>query len=194
MPAARKRSSQELSCDDTQGPAPPSMLHRIRNMWQFANLFQFILLFGHALKLDDNLDIEVRRILPLPRSGFTVPQGKPSADMRGAVGFGSGMPPAGVHGTSRYRPWSAQVPVFTPRPHVRSPHLPHDYPLVRAPRSLRTVTSCSKNTREGNFSARPPRRTHLGQPRFPSSSPNSMSSPRYAATTAEAVRRAAHTN
>lgn len=36
------------------------MLHRIRNMWQFANLFQFILLFGKALKVDDTLDIEVR--------------------------------------------------------------------------------------------------------------------------------------
>ncbi|KAG7292293.1 hypothetical protein NEMBOFW57_002328 [Staphylotrichum longicolle] len=58
MPAARKRSSQELSSDNAQPPAQPSMLHRIRNMWQFANLFQFILLFGQALKLDDNLDIE----------------------------------------------------------------------------------------------------------------------------------------
>lgn len=36
------------------------MLDRIRNMWQFANLFQFIMLFGQALKLDDSLDIEVR--------------------------------------------------------------------------------------------------------------------------------------
>lgn len=35
------------------------MLSRIRNMWQFANLFQFIMLFGSALKLDDSLDIEV---------------------------------------------------------------------------------------------------------------------------------------
>jgi hypothetical protein len=62
MPTARKRSSQELNLDNAQGPAEPSVLHRIRNMWQFANLFQFILLFGQALKLDDNLDIEVRRI------------------------------------------------------------------------------------------------------------------------------------
>ena len=129
MPAARKRSSQELSADGTQGPAQPSMLHRIRNMWQFANLFQFILLFGHALKLDDNLDIEVRHILPLSSSGFAVSRGKPFAYMRAAVGFRSGMPQAGVHGTSRYWPWSAQVSIFTPRPHVRySP--PRDYPLV----------------------------------------------------------------
>ncbi|KAK4158206.1 hypothetical protein C8A00DRAFT_39583 [Chaetomidium leptoderma] len=58
MPTARKRSSQELNSDNAQGPAQPSMLCRIRNMWQFANLFQFILLFGQALKLNDNLDIE----------------------------------------------------------------------------------------------------------------------------------------
>jgi hypothetical protein len=39
-------------------------------MWQFANLYQFICLFGKALKLDDNLDIEVPttppRAIPLP--------------------------------------------------------------------------------------------------------------------------------
>ncbi|KAK4040525.1 hypothetical protein C8A01DRAFT_15633 [Parachaetomium inaequale] len=58
MPTARKRSLQEPSSDNAQRPAEPSVLHRIRNMWQFANLFQFILLFGQALKLDDNLDIE----------------------------------------------------------------------------------------------------------------------------------------
>ncbi|KAK3299096.1 uncharacterized protein B0H64DRAFT_90984 [Chaetomium fimeti] len=58
MPPTRKRSSQELGSGNAQGSAQPSMLHRIRNMWQFANLFQFILLFGQALKLDDNLDIE----------------------------------------------------------------------------------------------------------------------------------------
>lgn len=37
----------------------PSLLHRLRNMWQFANLFQFIVLFNKALKLDENMDIEV---------------------------------------------------------------------------------------------------------------------------------------
>jgi hypothetical protein len=74
MPTARKRSSQELNSDNAQGPAQPSMLHRIRNMWQFANLFQFILLFGQALKLDDNLDIEVRRIPVRAILGLSYPQ------------------------------------------------------------------------------------------------------------------------
>ncbi|KAL2263351.1 hypothetical protein VTK26DRAFT_7147 [Humicola hyalothermophila] len=58
MPTARKRSLRELESDTAQPPRQPSTLHRIRNMWQFANLYQFILLFGSALKLDDNLDIE----------------------------------------------------------------------------------------------------------------------------------------
>ncbi|KAK4128321.1 hypothetical protein N657DRAFT_685882 [Parathielavia appendiculata] len=58
MPTARKRSIQELGSDNPTRQEQPSMLHRIRNMWQFANLYQFILLFGQALKLDDNLDIE----------------------------------------------------------------------------------------------------------------------------------------
>lgn len=60
MPISRKRALQEAdTSNNAQPPKEPSVLHRIRNMWQFANLFQFILLFGKALKLDDSLDIEV---------------------------------------------------------------------------------------------------------------------------------------
>ena len=74
MPTARKRSLQELDSDNAQAQKQPSTLSRIRNMWQFANLFQFILLFGSALKLDDSLDIEVGRTplaieLPLSQAG-----------------------------------------------------------------------------------------------------------------------------
>ncbi|KAL1843142.1 hypothetical protein VTJ49DRAFT_2892 [Mycothermus thermophilus] len=58
MPTVRKRSFQEHNSDNADAPAQPSILQRIRNMWQFANLYQFILLFGKALKIDDNLDIE----------------------------------------------------------------------------------------------------------------------------------------
>ncbi len=60
MPAARKRGLQEVDSENGPFSKSPSTLHRIRNMWQFANLFQFIMLFGKALKLDDNIDIEVR--------------------------------------------------------------------------------------------------------------------------------------
>ncbi|KAK4165821.1 reticulocyte-binding protein 2 a [Cladorrhinum sp. PSN259] len=57
MPAVRKRALQELDSDNAQSAKQPSLLQRIRNMWQFANLYQFIMLFGRALKLDDNMDI-----------------------------------------------------------------------------------------------------------------------------------------
>lgn len=35
-----------------------SLLHRIRNSWQFANLFQWVYLFGKVVKVDDNIDID----------------------------------------------------------------------------------------------------------------------------------------
>ncbi|KAK2073635.1 hypothetical protein P8C59_007904 [Phyllachora maydis] len=60
MPAARKRTLQQVDAE-TSGMVerePPSMLQRIRNMWQFANLFQFVMLFGKALKIDDDFDID----------------------------------------------------------------------------------------------------------------------------------------
>jgi hypothetical protein len=45
-------------------PAPEpskelSMLERIRNMWEFAALAQYIFTFGRAVKIDENLDTEV---------------------------------------------------------------------------------------------------------------------------------------
>lgn len=36
------------------------LLQRIRNMWEFANLCQWIYIFGKAAKIDDTLEIEVR--------------------------------------------------------------------------------------------------------------------------------------
>lgn len=41
------------------------MIERIRNMWEFANLAQWIYIFGKAVKIDENLDIEVRSALSL---------------------------------------------------------------------------------------------------------------------------------
>lgn len=62
MPSARKRALHEVDDNAVDTPKEPTMLMRIRNMWQFANLFQWIMIFGKALKIDDNLDIEVRRL------------------------------------------------------------------------------------------------------------------------------------
>lgn len=36
------------------------LLQRIRNMWEFANLCQWIYIFGKAANIDDALEIEVR--------------------------------------------------------------------------------------------------------------------------------------
>ena len=38
----------------------PSTLQKLRSMWQFANLAQYISLFGDAVKIDKDFDIEVR--------------------------------------------------------------------------------------------------------------------------------------
>jgi hypothetical protein len=59
MPSARKRALHEVEGGAARPPKEPSMLHRIRNMWQFANLWQWIFIFGKAVKVDDGLDIEV---------------------------------------------------------------------------------------------------------------------------------------
>jgi hypothetical protein len=47
-------------------PKERGLLERIRNMWEFANLIQWIFIFGKAVKIDENLDIEVRLSFPAP--------------------------------------------------------------------------------------------------------------------------------
>ena len=51
-----------------EAPKEPSLLERIRNMWEFANLAQWIFIFGKAVKVDENLDIEVHSFLLLDSS------------------------------------------------------------------------------------------------------------------------------
>jgi hypothetical protein len=47
-------------------PKERGLLERIRNMWEFANLVQWIFIFGKTVKIDENLDIEVRLSFPRP--------------------------------------------------------------------------------------------------------------------------------
>lgn len=56
MPS-RKRSIEAV--DGDAEAAGPQLLHRIRNMWQFANLCQWIYMFGKVAKIDESIDIEV---------------------------------------------------------------------------------------------------------------------------------------
>lgn len=49
---------------DVASPAPQpskeiSLLQSIRNTWHFANLFQWIFLFGKVVKIDESVDIDV---------------------------------------------------------------------------------------------------------------------------------------
>ncbi|PHH79442.1 hypothetical protein CDD80_4786 [Ophiocordyceps camponoti-rufipedis] len=59
MPS-RKRpiQAEEDAVGVTNGDDAPAALVRIRNMWQFANLCQWIYIFGKAAKIDESIDIE----------------------------------------------------------------------------------------------------------------------------------------
>lgn len=59
MPA-RKRTRDEVE-ESVNVPIPPqnSMLVKLRNTWEFANLMQYIFIFGKAVKIDEDFDIEV---------------------------------------------------------------------------------------------------------------------------------------
>ncbi|KAI9710919.1 MAG: hypothetical protein M1820_002354 [Bogoriella megaspora] len=59
MPA-RKRTAQEMESGSGRQPSPPvsDELRRLRNMWQFASLVQYIYMFGKAVKVDDDLDVD----------------------------------------------------------------------------------------------------------------------------------------
>lgn len=83
MPS-RKRSFRvaEGEADDTES----SLLHRIRNMWQFANLCQWIYTFGKAAKIDESIEIEVS--IPLPSLH------RNNAYFQCDIGTGDGMPQA----------------------------------------------------------------------------------------------------
>lgn len=59
---SRKRDRAEMeSCEP---PKEMGLLDRLRNMWQFANLMQYIFIFGRAVKIDDDFTIDVSS-LPL---------------------------------------------------------------------------------------------------------------------------------
>lgn len=57
---SRKRGRAEMESSE---PRDMSLLDRLRNMWQFSNLMQYIFIFGKAVKIDEDFTIEVK--LPL---------------------------------------------------------------------------------------------------------------------------------
>lgn len=46
--------------DGDAANASSRLLQRIRNMWEFANLCQWIYIFGKVAKIDESLEVEVR--------------------------------------------------------------------------------------------------------------------------------------
>lgn len=59
---SRKRQRDEMESSE---PTPElSMLDKLRNTWELANLMQYIYIFGKAVKIDEDLTIEV--LLPNP--------------------------------------------------------------------------------------------------------------------------------
>jgi cytochrome c oxidase assembly factor CtaG len=57
----RKRSHSEMATSEPpQVQKEQSTLHKIRNMWEFASVMQYIYIFGKVVKVDEDFDIEVR--------------------------------------------------------------------------------------------------------------------------------------
>lgn len=54
---SRKRAREEM--ESSEPPKEPSLIDRLRNMWEFANVMQYIFTFGKAVKIDEDFDIEV---------------------------------------------------------------------------------------------------------------------------------------
>ncbi|ETI21945.1 hypothetical protein G647_06015 [Cladophialophora carrionii CBS 160.54] len=56
---SRKRTRDEMEASEPQEKKEEtSLLQRIRNMWEFASVMQFIFTFGKAVKIDEDFDIE----------------------------------------------------------------------------------------------------------------------------------------
>ncbi|KAI9367940.1 hypothetical protein BJX61DRAFT_526226 [Aspergillus egyptiacus] len=58
---SRKRTRSEVEAPSEQPEQPqeqPSLLTRLRNCWEFANLMQYIAIFGKLMKIDEDFGIE----------------------------------------------------------------------------------------------------------------------------------------
>jgi hypothetical protein len=57
---SRKRTRAEVEENGvSESPAEPGLLHRLRSMWEFANLMQYIFTFGKMVKISDDIEIDV---------------------------------------------------------------------------------------------------------------------------------------
>ncbi|PWY80644.1 PHD finger domain protein [Aspergillus heteromorphus CBS 117.55] len=55
---SRKRARSEVDATPEQPPEEPGLLHQLQNSWEFANLMQYIAMFGKLMKIDEDFGIE----------------------------------------------------------------------------------------------------------------------------------------
>ncbi|PYH99145.1 PHD finger domain protein [Aspergillus ellipticus CBS 707.79] len=55
---SRKRTRSEVDATPEQPPEEPGLLHQLQNSWEFANLMQYIAIFGKPMKIDEDFGIE----------------------------------------------------------------------------------------------------------------------------------------
>jgi hypothetical protein len=122
----RTRDDAELDLPVEAQVAPENLetLTKLRNMWEFASLMQYIFLFGHVVKIDDDFDIEVWNtpwvligISNGPRDTL-----KYDADEIAITGSRSGVPEAyTIRAPRAHRSPIFEIRFFAPRPYVCSP-------------------------------------------------------------------------
>lgn len=54
-----RRTFEQVQADEEAHDAVHSRVKALRNSWYFANVYQFICLFGDALKIDNEIDMDV---------------------------------------------------------------------------------------------------------------------------------------
>jgi hypothetical protein len=57
----RDEAELDIPVEPTIPPQDRETLTKLRNTWEFASFMQYVFLFGHVVKIDDDFDIEVRR-------------------------------------------------------------------------------------------------------------------------------------
>lgn len=72
MASRRKRGRQEMEepSQPVQVPQELSLLQRIRNSWEFAALAQYIWIFGNAVKVSEDVGIEVCSLATLASPSY----------------------------------------------------------------------------------------------------------------------------
>lgn len=66
---SRKRTRSEVDGAPDQRPEENGLLNRLRNCWEFANLMQYITIFGKVMKIDEDFgidDLETECLKPEP--------------------------------------------------------------------------------------------------------------------------------